>query len=79
MRVQFLGKDPESSDTNSPTLFATDRQDRTSYLVQGWRVTDPEALAGVGEIPAHETIVEIPVEIIDMAIKHRQEQQGGAS
>ncbi|MFI2366624.1 hypothetical protein [Promicromonospora sp. NPDC019610] len=76
MRVQFLGKDPESSDTNSPTLFATDRQDRTSYLVQGWRVTDSEALAGVGEIPAHETIVEIPVEIIDMAIKHRQEQGG---
>lgn len=76
MRVQFLGKDPESSDTNSPTLFATDRQDRTSYLVQGWRVTDAEALEGVGDIPSHETIVEVPAEIIDLAIRHRQEQEG---
>ena len=78
MRVEFLGKDPESSDTNSPTLFATDRKDRTSYLVQGWRVTDPEALEGVGGIPGHETVVEVPAEIIDLAIRHRQEREGAS-
>jgi hypothetical protein len=32
---------------NSPTLFATDRADRVTYIAQGWKVTDPQALAGV--------------------------------
>ena len=42
MRVQFLGKDPQSQVRNSPTLFATDRTDRVTYIAQGWRVTDPK-------------------------------------
>ncbi|WP_369371606.1 hypothetical protein AB1046_23060 [Promicromonospora sp. Populi] len=75
MRARFLGKDPQSGKDGSPTLFATDREDRASYLVQGWRVTDASALQDVGDIPAHETIVEIPAEIIDLAIRHRQEQE----
>lgn len=40
----------------SPTLFRTDRQ---SWVVQGWEVTDSDALAQM-DIPAGETVVEIP-------------------
>jgi hypothetical protein len=47
MRAQFLGKDPRSNVGDSPTLFATDRTDRRTYIAQGWRVTDPQALADV--------------------------------
>ncbi len=35
------------------------RTDRESWLVQGWVVTDPEALAQMS-IPEGETVVEIP-------------------
>lgn len=50
MRAQFLGKDPDSQEGQSPTLFATDRTDRATYIVQGWKVTDPQALADIGPV-----------------------------
>ena len=56
MRVTFVGKDPDSNPTGSPTVYQTDRG---SWLVQGWEVTDQEALAEM-DIPAGETVVEIP-------------------
>jgi hypothetical protein len=37
MRARFLGKDPESSEGDSPTLFATDRTDRVTYIAQRGR------------------------------------------
>ena len=43
MRARFLGKDPDSQVDNSPTLFATDRTDRSTFIAQGWKVTDPQA------------------------------------
>jgi hypothetical protein len=49
---------------DSPTLFATDRDDRITYIAQGWRVTDPDALADVGPVPQHETLIEIPEEVL---------------
>ena len=42
MRLTFVGKDPESNPTGSPTVYRTDRG---SWVVQGWDVTDPEALS----------------------------------
>lgn len=48
MRVWFLRKDPESNVGESPTLYATDRTDRKTYIAQGWRVTDPQVLADIG-------------------------------
>jgi hypothetical protein len=51
-----VGKDPDSNPTGSPTVYRTDRG---SWLVQGWEVTDREALA-VMDIPTGETVVEIP-------------------
>ena len=50
MRAWFLGKDPASNVGDSPTLFATDRTDRKTYIAQGWVVRDPQALADVGTL-----------------------------
>ena len=54
MKITFLGK--VSTPNDSPTLFATDRD---TLLVQGYVVTDPEALSQM-RIPEGETVVEVP-------------------
>ena len=41
MRLTFIGKDPDSNPTGSPTVYRTDRE---TWVVQGWMVTDPDAL-----------------------------------
>jgi hypothetical protein len=64
MRAQFLGTDPNSQEGQSPSLFATDRTDRKTYIAQGWVVTDPQALADVGPIPEGEAIIEIPEDVL---------------
>jgi len=64
MRARFLGKDPDSQVGQSPTLFATDRTDRRTYIAQGWVVTDPDVLADVGPIPPGEAIVEVPEDVL---------------
>ena len=75
MHVRFLGKDPGSSEGDSPTLYATDRVDRRTYIAQGWIVTDPEALAELGEIPVGETVIEIPEDVLRF---FEVRDQGGA-
>lgn len=64
MRAWFLGKDPESQVGQSPTLFATDRTDRKTYIAQGWIVTDPQVLADIGPIPESEAVIEIPEDVL---------------
>lgn len=54
MKLTHLGT--ESANTGCPSLYLTDRD---TFLVQGWRVADPEAL-GELDIPAHETVIEVP-------------------
>jgi hypothetical protein len=76
MRVSFLGKDPDSQVQNSPTLFATDRTDRVTYIAQGWRVTDPEVLADIGPVPDHETLIEIPEEVLKMYVLRYMDGEG---
>jgi hypothetical protein len=56
MRLTFVGKDPNSNPTGSPTVYRTDRG---SWLVQGWVVSDSDALAQM-DIPEGESVVEIP-------------------
>jgi hypothetical protein len=74
MRARFLGKDPESNVGESPTLFATDRTDRKTYIAQGWRVTDPQVLADVGPVPPHEGLIEIPEEVLKFYVRRYQEE-----
>lgn len=76
MRARFLGKDLDSQVDNSPTLYATDRTDRVTYIAQGWKVTDPQALADIGPVPDHETLVEIPEEVLTLYVRRYQEQEG---
>jgi hypothetical protein len=56
MALRYLGKDPESDHGQSPTVW----EDRDSYVVQGWRITDAATLAVVGDVPPHETVVRVP-------------------
>jgi hypothetical protein len=70
------GKDPQSQIDNSPTLFATDRTDRVTYIAQGWKVTDPEALADIGPVPNHETLIEIPDDVLKFYARRYLEQEG---
>jgi len=54
MQLRFLGS--TSNNGGSPTLYATDRD---TFLVQGWKVSDAEALAQLN-VPDHETVIEVP-------------------
>jgi hypothetical protein len=76
MRARFLGKDPDSQVDNSPTLFATDRTDRRTFIAQGWKVTDPQVLADVGKVPDHEAIIEIPEDVLKFYVRAYQDQEG---
>jgi hypothetical protein len=54
VQLHFLGK--ETYKGGSPTLYDTDRN---TYLVQGWKVTDPEDRARLA-LTAGQTCVEVP-------------------
>ena len=56
MTLQFLGKDPESEYNGSPAVW----DDGDCYVIQGWRIADPDTLAQVGPVPAHETVLRLP-------------------
>jgi hypothetical protein len=57
MALHLLGKDPESPEGKSPTVYYDD--ETHNYLVQGWKVLDGERLSQL-DLPDHETVVEIP-------------------
>jgi hypothetical protein len=57
MALVLIGKDPESKNGDSPTLYYDD--ERGTYLFQSWKVTDPERLAQL-DLPDHETVIEFP-------------------
>lgn len=57
MALRMLGKDPNSPDGDSPTVYFD--EETGNYLLQGWKVLDPERLTQMN-IPAHETVIEFP-------------------
>ncbi|RAY12189.1 hypothetical protein DPM19_26055 [Actinomadura craniellae] len=61
MALEFLGRDPESDDGHSPTVW----RDPVSgdYVLQGWRLSDVE-MAEVGEVPPHETVIRFPARMM---------------
>lgn len=63
MEIRFLGKESEHGD--SPTLYATDR---STYLVQGWKVTDPDIMAEIN-LPEDETVVEVYARLMNHLAK----------
>jgi hypothetical protein len=58
MELTFLGGD--SGLSGSPRVYATDRG---TFVVQGYKVEDAEALSQL-RIPDHETVIEIPAELL---------------
>lgn len=61
MKLTFLGTTSQGG--SCPTLFATDRD---TYVIQGYRVLDAEALAQL-DIPDHETCIEVPKALLKFA------------
>lgn len=76
MRARFLGKDRNSQEGNSPTLFSTDRTDRKTFIAQGWIVTDPQALTDIGPVPNGEAIIEIPEDVLKLYQRRAVQQEG---
>jgi hypothetical protein len=66
MELTFLGT--TSGGGNCPNLYKTDRG---TFMVQGDKVTDPEALATLRArgLPDHETVVEIPAALFKFVPK----------
>ncbi|WP_052423568.1 hypothetical protein [Nonomuraea candida] len=60
VKITLVAGDPDSQPQGSPTLYKTDRG---SWLVQGWVVTDPDALREMN-IPEGEAAVEIPDRLV---------------
>ena len=60
MRLTFIGKDPLSNPTGSPTVYTTSE---ATLVVQGWVIADGEAREGM-KIPAGEDAVEIPIRML---------------
>jgi len=58
VQLTFLGGD--SGHDGSPRAYATDRG---SFIIQGYRVDDTETLDQLS-VPPHETVVEIPAELL---------------
>lgn len=65
MRLTFMGT--TSTDGGCPALYVTDRG---TYVVQGDRVTDFEALNDLKDVLPHETFVEIPHALLTLAATH---------
>lgn len=53
----------ESGKTGCPSAFETNRG---TYVLQGWTVTDPHALAELRRrgLPEHESAIEIPAALL---------------
>ena len=66
MRLRFLGSDSDVQEC--PTLYATDRG---TYVVQGWTMTDPEALADLRDVLEGESFVEVPKKVLRFADNDR--------
>jgi hypothetical protein len=67
VEITFVAKDPDSEPSGSPTLYRTDRD---SWVVQGWMVTDQQALTSMN-VPSGETCVEIPDRLVPFFEQHR--------
>lgn len=61
MALRMLGKDPNSPEGKSATIYYDDVTDR--YLVQGLKVLDDERLVQM-DLPDHETVAEIPTYMV---------------
>ncbi|GGU83040.1 hypothetical protein GCM10010211_56250 [Streptomyces albospinus] len=71
MALHKLGKDPESKDGGSPTVYLDDESN--SYLVQGFKVTDTKRRSQM-DIPGHEDVVEIPRRMVQFFLEAKGDE-----
>jgi hypothetical protein len=68
MAPRFLGKDPDSPQGGSPSVW----DDGDDYVIQGWRVTDAADLgellrsAGQQQVPDGEGLIRFPKRLMHM-------------
>jgi hypothetical protein len=62
VRLTLVDKDPKSNPTGSPNV---DKIDPGSWVVQGWVVRDPKALAQT-DVPKGETCVKTPERMLQI-------------
>lgn len=65
MTLHRLGKDPESPDGKSPTIYLDEKD---TYLLQGWKVID-EARRSQLDLPGHEDVIEIPRRMVQFFLE----------
>jgi hypothetical protein len=62
MAPRFIGKDPDSPNGDSPSVW----DNGGDFVIQGWKVSDPcevaELLrtAGQNAVPGHEALIKFP-------------------
>jgi hypothetical protein len=61
MALHMLGKDPDSKNGGSPTIYYDD--ETGNYILQGWKVSDVAKLAQMS-VPEHETVIEFPARMM---------------
>ncbi|MBT2445047.1 hypothetical protein J7E93_34155 [Streptomyces sp. ISL-36] len=66
MALHRLGKDPESKDGGSPTIYLDDETD--TYVVQGYKINDDERRSQM-DIPDHEDVVELPRRMVQFFLE----------
>ena len=61
MSLRLIGKDPNSPNNGSPTVWLDEEDD--SIVIQGWRIEDEATLAAIvaaGPVPHHEVVLRLP-------------------
>lgn len=61
MALRFVGKDPDSPNNGSPTVWV-DEEDG-SIVFQGWKIADERTMSEITAakpVPDHETVVCVP-------------------
>ena len=62
MAPQFIGKDPDSPNGDSPSVW----DDGDDFVIQGWKVSDPGEVAdllrtaGQSAVPGQEALIRFP-------------------
>jgi hypothetical protein len=74
VRAYSRGLDPDSRWRSRPELLATDRTARVTYVVHGWKVTDPATRADTGSVPERAILFEIPEDMVRMYVRQYQQR-----
>ena len=67
MSLRFIGVDPNTPNTGSPTVWVDE-----SIVIQGWRITDEATLAEINQtkpVPDHETVVRLPRRMVPFLLE----------